>query len=244
MDNEGGQHPEARIFYKKALTLLKESGAEFMLGGAFAIFHYTGIYRDTKDLDIFCKPNAYPAILKFFNARGYRTEITDIRWIAKIFEGDYFIDIIFDTPSNISRVDDSWLRHAVHAQILEEDILLVAPEEIIWCKIYIQNRYRFDGADINHILLKSGERLDWKRLLSRLDQHWHLLLSTLIMFQFVYPTDYQHIIPRWLFEELLERARQQYELPAAVRAVCLGPLIDQTQYRIDIEQWHYKASIM
>ena len=49
------QEKEAHIFYREALEMLNESGASYMLGGAFAIFHYTGIYRDTKDLDVFCK---------------------------------------------------------------------------------------------------------------------------------------------------------------------------------------------
>jgi hypothetical protein len=235
---------ESRHFYKKALQLLKESGADFMLGGAFAVFHYTGIYRDTKDLDIFCKAETYPKILKFFGERGYRTELTDIRWLAKVFEEDYFIDIIFDTPNNICRVDDSWFQFAVPADILEEKVLLVSPEDLIWCKSYVQNRYRYDGADINHIMLKYGSHINWSRILSRMDQHWHLLLAIIIQFQFIYPADYRDIIPRWLFDELMERGFRQYELPAAARAVCLGPLIDQEQYAIDIREWNYKATTL
>ena len=49
------QRKEAHAFYKEALEILNESGARYMLGGAFAMFHYTGIYRDTKDLDIFVR---------------------------------------------------------------------------------------------------------------------------------------------------------------------------------------------
>ena len=60
------QREEAHAFYREALSLLQESGSRFMLGGAFAMFHYTGIYRDTKDLDIFCKSTEYPKILKYF----------------------------------------------------------------------------------------------------------------------------------------------------------------------------------
>src|SRR5690606_39864283 len=93
------QNSEAHRFYREALLLLHESGARFMLGGAFALFHYTGIYRDTKDLDVFCEPGEYPKILKYFAAKGFHTELTDTRWLAKVFKGEYYIDIIFAARS-------------------------------------------------------------------------------------------------------------------------------------------------
>lgn len=235
------QRQEAHAFYREALELLNESGAEFMLGGAFCMFHYTGIYRDTKDLDIFCKATEYPKILKFFADLGYKTELTDVRWLAKVFKGDYFIDIIFDTVNNICRVDDTWYQHAVVDEFVGCKVKLLPPEELIFCKIYVQNRERYDGADVNHVLLKQGKNLDWKRLLQRMDPHWHLLLAQLIVFQFVYPSEYQEIIPKWLFDELMKRAQEQYDLPSAVERVCRGPIIDQTQYQIDIKDWDYKV---
>jgi len=235
------QREEAKAFYKEALELLHESGAQFMLGGAFAMFHYTGIYRDTKDLDVFCKPTEYPKILKYFAAKGYRTELYDVRWLAKVYKGEYFIDIIFDTVNNICRVDDSWYEHVQECDFCGVRVNMMSPEDLIFCKIYVQNRERFDGADINHILVKYGKKLDWKRLLSRMDPHWHLLLAQLIIFQFVYPSEYHEIIPRWLFDELIARAQEQYELPRSLEKVCRGPIIDQTQYQVDIKEWDYKV---
>jgi hypothetical protein len=235
---------EAHAFYKEALGLLNKSGASYMLGGAFAFFHYTGIFRDTKDLDVFCKSSEYPKIMKFFAEQGYRTELTDARWLAKVFKDDYYIDIIFDTVNNICRVDDSWYENAVAAEFKGMKVLIIPPEELIWAKIYVQNRERFDGADVNHLILKTGSKLDWKRLKIRLEQHWHLLLAQIIIFQFVYPSDYQEIIPRWLFEDLMARAHEQYEIPSPVEKVCRGPIIDQTQYSIDIKEWNYKVMTM
>ncbi|HZF62914.1 MAG TPA: nucleotidyltransferase [Chitinophagaceae bacterium] len=235
------QKKEAKEFYKEALLLLNESGARYMLGGAFAMFQYTGIYRDTKDLDIFCRPTEYPKILKFFASKGYRTELHDVRWIAKVFKGDYFIDVIFDSVNNICRVDDSWYDHATECEFCEVRVKMLPPEELIWCKIYVQNRERYDGADVNHILLKYGKKLDWKRLLFRMDPHWHLLLSQLLLFQFVYPSEFHDIIPRWLFDDLMARAHEQYDLPPSQEKVCRGPIIDQTQYHIDIKDWDYKV---
>jgi hypothetical protein len=232
---------ECHQFYSDSLTLLEECGVPFMLGGAFAIFHHTGLFRDTKDLDIFCKPNDCPKILKFFADRGYKVQMTDVRWLAKIFKDDYFIDIIFSTVNNICLVDQSWLDHAARGEFAGHQVRFLSAEELIFCKIYVQNRERFDGADVNHVLLKAGRHLDWHRLLDRMDPHWHLLLSAILLFQFVYPSDYRDIVPEWLFNELIDRAKAQYDLPSPVVNVCRGPIIDQTQYSVDVKQWDYKA---
>jgi hypothetical protein len=233
------QKRESQAFYKESLELLHETGAPFMLGGAFAMFHYTGIYRDTKDLDVFCKSSDFPKILKYFADKGFKTELHDARWIAKIFKGEYFIDIIFNSVNNICRVEDDWLEHAASGTFAGVDVKFLPAEELIWCKSYVQNRERFDGADINHILVRYGKQLNWERLMHRLDPHWHILLSIIIMFQFVYPSEYQDIIPRWVFDELIRRANEQYDIPPAKERVCRGPMVDNTQYATDIKAWDY-----
>ncbi|WP_089838210.1 nucleotidyltransferase [Chitinophaga filiformis] len=235
------QMREAHSFYREALSILVESGEDFLLGGGFALFHYTGLFRDTKDLDIFCTPTQYAGLMKLFASHGYEIVLTDARWLAKVFKGEYYIDIIFNSTNNICLVDESWYEHAVEVVFMGLPIRLIAPEELIWSKVFIQNRERFDGADVNHVMLRYGKQLNWERLLRRCDPHWHLLLAQLLVFQFVYPADYTEIIPRWLFDELMQRARDQYELPPSQEKVCRGPLIDQTQYAVDITDWHYKG---
>ncbi len=241
MTNEEHQQTEAQIFYHELLQLLQESRHHYMVGGGFAFFHYTGIVRFTKDLDIFCKPSEYSAILQFFNSRGYTTELTDARWLAKVFSGSRFMDIIFDSPNGICAVDDSWYQHAVTTLYQDIPVQIMPLEELIWCKLFVQNRERYDGSDINHLLLHQGDKLDWERLMTRVDRHWQLLLAQFLSFQFVYPSDFRSIIPRSLFDGLLDRARQQYEGPVSVEKICRGPLIDQTQYAVDILQGNYKA---
>lgn len=235
------QKLQARAFYEEALEGLIESGVPFMMGGGFALYQYTGIERDMKDLDVFCKPSEYPKIMKHFAAKGFQTELTDVRWLAKVFDGPHYIDIIFDTVNNICTVDDTWYEHATEADFGDVRVKVIPPEELMWCKIYVQNRERYDGSDVNHLILKWGKKLDWKRLLFRMDPHWHLLLTQILQFQFVYPSDFHDIIPRWLFEELMARAHEQYDLPSATEKVCRGPIIDQTQYQVDIKEWNYKV---
>lgn len=227
-------------FYRDALELLKKHEMPFLVGGAFALREYTGIYRNTKDIDLFIKAGDYQQALKVFTDNGYEVEVTDSRWIAKVFHKGYFIDIIYNTTNNLCPVDDSWFKQAIDKEMLGIPIRCVAPEELIWCKSYIQDRERFDGADINHLILRQGKGLDWERLLGRLGQHWQLLLAHLLNFQFVYPAD-RDIIPRWLFDNLLQKAHHQYDIPASKNKVCRGPIIDHSSYEIDIVDWDYKV---
>ncbi|MES2703473.1 MAG: nucleotidyltransferase [Bacteroidota bacterium] len=235
------QRLESEAFYGEALDLLDQSGIPYMLGGAFAIFNYTGLFRNTKDLDVFVRQKDYPAVLKFFAEKGFETQLYDVRWIAKIFKGEYFIDVIFNSVNNICRVDDSWLERAPEGMFCGRKVKFLPAEELIFCKSYVWNRERYDGADINHVLLKCGKTLDWKHLLSLLDPHWHLLLAEVLLFQFVYPSEFHEIIPKWIFDELISRAQDQYVLPPPHERVCRGPMIDNTQYSVDVKTWDYKA---
>lgn len=231
---------KSHTFYQKAMQLLNKEEIPYLLGGAFALRHYADIHRDTKDLDLFCKAEDYPHILKLFSNEGMNTEVTDPRWLAKVCQGENFIDFIFNTTNNICPVNDTWFQYGIEGKLFDVPIRILAAEELLWTKLYVHNRERYDGADINHLILRYGKHLDWKRLLERIGHHWHLLLAQLLNFQFVYPSD-REIIPYWLFLELLELAGKQFDLPTPKVKVCLGPLIDHTQYQIDIVEWDYKS---
>lgn len=236
------EYNQSAMFYKQILSHLKDSGIDFMIGGSFAVFEYTRTIRETKDMDIYCCPRDYPGMLKFFSSKGYETQLYDVRWLAKVFDlQGRFIDIIFDTVNNICRVDDHWFEKAKEAVVFDMHVKLISPEYLIWGKMYVMNRERYDGADINHLFLKQGKDLDWKLLRDLMEPNWHMLLSCILLFQFVYPSDYPGILPRWLFDELMERAREQYDMPPSMEKVCRGPWIDQTQYQVDIKEWDYKS---
>lgn len=227
-------------FYREALQILIDNKIPFLLGGGLALQQYTDIVRDMKDLDVFCKAGDFHPALMLMADHGFQTEQTDARWLGKAFKDDNYIDFIFNTVNNICRVDDSWFEGALEGEAFGLKVKFIGPEELFWCKSYVQNRERYDGADLNHMILRYGDKLDWDRVWMRLEHHWQLLLGTFIDFQFVYPAERDHV-PRELFEKLLDRARNQYDLPAAVQKVCRGPLVDNTQYSTDVKDWDYKS---
>jgi hypothetical protein len=108
---------------------------------------------------------------------------------------------------------------------------------MIWSKAFIQERERFDGADVMHLLREVGPSLDWPRLLMRFGDHWRVLLSHLILFGFTYP-DKRENVPAWVMEELIRRL--SVSRANLQNDVCYGTFLSREQYLHDIERWKYR----
>jgi hypothetical protein len=230
--------PEAIGFYVESLKLLQESGIPFLLSGTYALACFTGISRPTKDLDVFCKPSDAPRILSFFKSRGYRIEMEDERWIGKVWRGDHFFDVIFNISSASIPITDDWFHEIYEADVYGTRVPVTPPTQFILSKLFLQTRYRYDGADIVHVILIKHDEIDWQWLLSSMDLYWEVLLINVLNFRFVYPTE-RHLIPRWLYDELLTRLKAQDEMPPAQVRICRGRLISPTDYVIDINEWGF-----
>ncbi len=224
-------------FYRHALETVRAAGVPFLIGGAYALAHYTGIIRHTKDLDLFTRAADVPRVLDALAQAGYRTEVTFAHWLGKAFAGDDFVDVIFNSGNGVCPVDDAWFDHAVTGQVMGEEMLLCPAEEMIWQKAYIQERERFDGADVLHLLRACGPRLDWPHLLARFGSNWRVLLGHLVFFGFVYPAE-QDRVPAAILGELVERLHEEAGTGAA--KLCRGPLLSRMQYLTDTGQWGYR----
>lgn len=227
----------AASFYASALTRLDAAAIPYLIGGAFAFAKYTGIERDTKDLDLFVKPADCRRVLDLFDAAGYCTEMTFPHWLGKVRSGAYFMDVIFSSGNGVARVDDLWFTHAAEARLFDCQVRLCPAEEMLWSKSFVQERERFDGADVMHIIRELGPSLDWDRLLMRFDGHWRILLAHVVTFGYVYP-DQRQQIPEWVVAELMRRLAAE---PADAKSrVCRGTLLSREQYLVDIERFGYR----
>ncbi len=174
------------------------------MGGALALGYYTRIDRQTKDLDLFLRKADIERALDLFRRAGYPAELRFPHWLGKVHCGDEYVDLIFSSGNGVAVVDDLWFEHAIGADILGMGVKLSPPEEMIWSKAFVQERERFDGADVLHLFYRFGPTLDWQRLLDRFGPHWRVLLSHIIMFGFVYPGR-RCLIPGWVTDRLMSR---------------------------------------
>jgi hypothetical protein len=233
-------HPGSHAFYREALAILERSGVPFLLGGAFAFACYTGIKRDTKDLDVFLRERDLRAALAAFTAAGYATELTFPHWLAKARHGEHFVDLIFSSGNGVAMVDDLWFEHATAGEVLGIPVGLIPAEEMIWSKAFVQERERYDGADVAHTLRAVGPELDWRRLFVRFGSHWRVLLAHLVLFGFIYPGE-RDKVPARVMEALARRLLAETAAPVREEDAgrCRGTMVSREQYLVDVERWGY-----
>jgi len=226
-----------RQFFRDVLLAFRRSGIPFLIGGAYALTHYTGIRRRTKDLDLFVYPRDGRRIVRTFAEEGFESRMVCSYWLAKIGGPEALVDIIFASRNGICRVDEAWFGHSEAGILYGVPVRVIPPEEMMWSKGYVMERDRFDGADICHLIRERAESLDWGRLLERFGDHWPVLLSHLILFGFVYPS-HRGLVPDSVIRELVDRWRRT-DRASSRRRLCRGPLLAQSQYMIDILRWGY-----
>ncbi len=228
---------EKRVF-NLGMDALNRAGIPYLVAGAFAKYAYTGIWRNTKDLDFFLKAEDVKRALDALAAAGFETNIEYQHWLAKATLGEYFIDLIFGLGHGKLQITDEWFEKKQTFELAGVQAPLIPIEELIASKAYVAERYRFDGADIAHLILRSKGKINWERLLQRLDRHHDLILWHLVLFNFIYP-GHSEYLPRNLMARLFDEMRQDWKKehdPKAFR----GTLLDPFSFLVDTEDWGYE----
>jgi hypothetical protein len=227
-------------FYVDAMRQLDAARVPFVVGGGYAMAYYTGIARNTKDLDLFIRPADRDRALTTLTAAGYRTEFFFPFWISKAHCGNSFIDILYNSGNGICPVDDDWFHHSEPADVLGYPARLVPTEEQLWSKAFVQDRDRYDGADVNHLILCRGQQFDWGRLLRRFDDgHEAVLLAHTLLFRYSYPTE-RHCVPDWVIERLQAAVAAGADLERINGTrVCRGTFLAQHGYGTALRKWGF-----
>jgi len=226
------KEPDVRA---RAIEVLQRANVPFLVAGAYALRFYTGVSRDTKDLDVCLRKRDVPRAFRALEAAGFRTEMCDACWLGKAYLGESFIDLIFSSRNGLGPVDDLWFRHARHGEVLGRRCAIVPPEEMIFSKSFVEERERYDGADIHHLIYACGHEMDWRRLLDRFGPYWELLFAHVSQYRFVYPGARSQV-PDWLIEHLCHETLTQMREGDTPPNTCRGRLISKEQYQYDYEE--------
>jgi predicted nucleotidyltransferase len=236
---ESEVQPDTADFYRRALRTLVDAGIPFLVGGAFAHACFTGIRRSTKDLDLFIRREDYERVQDLMHERGWRTEMPFPHWLAKVYSGEDFIDLIFNSGNGLTPIDERWFRDNAEADVLGVPVRVANIEDSFLSKAFIMERERYDGADIAHLLQANAEQLDWAGLMERFGPHWRILLAHLTLFGYIYPGE-RHRIPSWVMDKLSARLAAETRQPPVIDAhLCAGTLLSREQYLYDVEQLGY-----
>src|ERR671911_621350 len=219
--------------YGEALDALNSSGIRYMLGGALALNAHTGIWRDTKDVDVFVPKQVMPRVLETLEKAGFETEVEDLVWIAKAWRGELFVDVIHASHNGTGPVEESWFAYAKEISILGRQALVIPAEEMILSKIFVVAKDRCDVDDVLHLVFATRGNLDWDRILAKIGDHWELLLAYLHLYRYVYPSH-----TRYLPRGVLEILGRRYEREGATQGLRFrGTMLDESCFAVDVEEW-------
>jgi hypothetical protein len=221
-----------RGFYQRVLRALTRHDVPCLIGGTYALEAYTGIRRATKDLDLFILRDDWSRVTSALGEDGIATDLTFPHWLGKAGQGRHYVDLLFGSGNGICPVDGDWFTHARQIRMWRVPAQLCPPEEMIWSKSFVQERERFDGADVLHLLRAQAGALDWPRLVARFGPHWEVLLSHLILFGFVFPAE-RGRVPADVMRGLLDRFEDSR--PDTPVTLCRGTLLSREQYLVDVE---------
>lgn len=227
-----------REVYRRALETLNSAGVPYVVSGLYALYEYTGIYRQTKDLDLFVEPSHLIDAARALKRAGFSTHLEQSHWIAKAMWGESQVDLIFGTGNGLSFIDDDWFRHSRAGILAGTQVRVAPPEDLLWHRLFVSERHRSDVSDILHLILCRGDELDWERLIRRVDVHWRLLLAQVHLYDFVYP-GHRARIPQWVRRTLYDAAEAAIDETGDPQ-VCQGTLISRFSYNIDVNEWAFR----
>jgi nucleotidyltransferase DUF2204 len=231
-----GPIPERqRALFQEVLALFEEKKIAYAVSGAFALREHTGIYRNTKDLDVFLTAGTAVRALAHLRDRGFECEVCDPVWLFKTHRDGFFVDLITGMSNAALVVEASWINRSKPAMVYGAQTRVLAPEELLASKLFVTRRERFDGVDIAHVIYGSKGKLDWKRVLRLAGENWEMLFWALVLFRYCYPaqTDY---VPKRLWQALLTRFQELVSNPDPA-AKFRGSLVDPKMFAIDVKEW-------
>jgi len=237
IDLDGIIEDDIAAMYARWLDVLNRTGVAYVVGGAMAVYAYSGIYRQTKDLDVFISPSGVKPILGIMSDEGFEVEVTDTYWLAKVRHQGYLLDCLFGLSNHLTPIDEKFLKTDYHISLRGIVSPLIGIEELIASKLFLIKSYRFDAHDVLHLIHSLEGRIDWNKLLSIINNDGELLLLYLLLFHYVYPGRAEWL-PKQLIEELFERVRSGWGKDAE-KKLFRGTAIDPKAFEIDTRLWGY-----
>jgi len=223
---------EDRELYIEAMNALTDAGVQFMVGGAFAVYHYTNWWRNTHDIDVYVVHEDVPQAAKALDLVGFKDlgeqAPGDRQWIYHSGKRGVIFDVIWRFANLANYITRDWFDRAGRGKFLGLDMCFLPLEELAWVKVFVINRHRCDWPDIMRIVHAQCRNLDWERLLDLLGDHWLLLQGFIAVFDWQHP-DSINCIPGNVREELIRRYRKYLANPPEVvgREHLLDPWLHQ-----------------
>ncbi|HZS94381.1 MAG TPA: hypothetical protein VFA78_06270 [Chloroflexota bacterium] len=223
--------------FNRALTALAAMNIPFGVGGALALYYYTGIRRELHDIDLHILPRDVEPAVRALRADGFDAGIKHAGWLAQAWLGDAQVDFVFGQGSWHDSVTESWLA-GPRSILFDHPVTFVPPTEFFYSKAMRCSRMRYDAPDLFHLLAAAGDQIDWNRLVDLFGDDWEVLLSHLVLYRYVFPSE-SCAVPERILNGLLERLADARRSPPSI-PLCRGTMLDTSgPYDQDITERGY-----
>ena len=213
--------------FRQALDALNREQVSYAIGGAFAMNHYTGMSRNTNDLDIYIQRSDLQTALRVLHSTGFldsgEMAAGDREWIYHAKKNGVMVDLIWQSPNHMNCLDETFSLRAVPGSFLDRPAKFLPADSLIWTKVFTINRGRCDWPDIFNIVRAKPDSLDWGFLVEKIGDNWPVMLSFVLLFDWVYPGE-REAIPDEVRNDLFARKREAVPLSSgSTRESLLDP---------------------
>ncbi|TNY36621.1 nucleotidyltransferase [Thermomonospora catenispora] len=146
---------------KRVASLLKEAGVGFALAGGFAAYT-RGAAISTHDVDFVLRERDVDAAVAALTAAGMRRLETPEDWLAKVYDGDRPIDLIF-RPSG-RPVDDELLARAEELPVAAVHMPVLAADDLVVMRLLAFTETACDFSGFLHVCRALREQVDWPKV--------------------------------------------------------------------------------
>lgn len=199
---------ESKRVFREALVGLNEAGLPYVIGGAFAMHHYSGVWRFTNDLDVYIHRASVPIAVEVLSSIGFRDfgeqAAGDREWIYHAMKDGTLMDVIWQPPNRVTSFDGSFFERGSEGSFLGIPVRFMAAEDLVMAKVFTLNHQRSDWPDVFQVIRGVGGRLNWRYVLTKLGDNWPVLLSLIVLYDWVYPSETCKV-PEFVRDDLLRR---------------------------------------
>jgi predicted nucleotidyltransferase len=156
--------PRMLAVLKKTVGVLNQAGIPFALAGSMACWALGGP-PSRHDVDLAVRHEDAERALDALEAAGFRVEHTPEGWLAKAWNDDVLIDLIW-APMGIDVTEDV-LQSARPVNVDGVPVRALAPTDVLTSKLLALNEAHLDFEGLLAIVRGVREQVDWEELRRR-----------------------------------------------------------------------------
>lgn len=153
--------PELLRTLTRVANAFRASGVQFALTGGCAVYALGGP-ASAHDVDVLLVRQDVDAALEALRRRGLSIVDTDEDWLAKAYDGDWLVDLLF--RPNERTVTPELLARAKEIQVGAVRAPVMPATDLVVDKLLTLGAHRCDFADLLPVVRALREQVDWTRV--------------------------------------------------------------------------------